>query len=75
VAAKWTTPERVCRGEPVGHSQTTLLDTPKKQEQAWRLRGDMRPKVSDLVIRYPNGVELQLPSQTPVAQLRNLIFL
>jgi hypothetical protein len=35
----------------------------------------MRPKVSDLVIRYPNGVELQLPSQTPVAQLRNLIFL
>ena len=33
------------------------------------------PIVSELIIRYPNGVELQVPPQTPVAQLRHLIFL
>lgn len=33
------------------------------------------PIVNELIIRYPNGVELQVPPQTPVAQLRHLIFL
>jgi hypothetical protein len=47
----------------------------KSKEQLGSFVEISAPIVSDLIIRYPNGVELQLPPQTPVAQLRNLIFL
>jgi len=33
------------------------------------------PLASTLIIRYPNGVELQLPPQTPASILRGLIFI
>ncbi len=33
------------------------------------------PSFNGLIIRYPNGVELQLPSQIPVVHLRDMIFI
>jgi len=33
------------------------------------------PLVSELIIRYPNGVELQLPPQSPMALLKTLIYI
>jgi len=47
----------------------------KREKQTGSFVEISAPIVSGLIIRYPNGVELQLPPQTPVAQLRHLIFL
>lgn len=33
------------------------------------------PIVNELIIRYPNGVELQLPPQSPISLLKNLIYI
>jgi hypothetical protein len=47
----------------------------KRDEQSGKFVEISAPVASDLIIRYANGVELHLPPQTSIAQIRNLIFL
>lgn len=47
----------------------------KREKQTGSFVELSAPIVSELIIRYPNGVELQIPPQTPMAQLRHLIFI